>query len=291
MTMSDEMIYGRRVYFLCPHDAVRNDLVFDIIRNEFEVYVLDDPDVAKEIVAGTSSILFVNIDATEPKVDWQEYLIDLKARESFSRVGVGVITGRTDRDVRRLYIMEIGVDCGVVTLKPQLHNVAHVIMEILRSNDAIGRRNAVRVNCADDPEIRCRLVTSEDTLEARVLNLSSQGLACGEFSPRPPKPQEYFKAIELSLHGKEVRLSGRHFDMRPEDGDPLHVILYDRAVEPDEREKVHRFVQQSLQSNVNDTLIGLQRQLEKRRRSRFIRVSVFALVSLAVLAAVLVFLV
>lgn len=289
--MSDEMIFGRRVYFLCPHDAVRNDLVFDIIRNEFEVYVIDDPQVAKEIIAGTSSILFVNIDAEEPKVDWQEYLIDLKGRDSYSRVGVGVITERTDQDVRRLYIMEIGVDCGVVTLKPQLHNVAHVIMEILRSNDAIGRRNAVRVNCTDDPDIRCRLETSDDVLEARVLNLSSQGLACGEFTPRAPKPQEYFKTIDLMLHGRDVRLSGRHFDVRTERGEEIHVVLYDRAVQSEEREKVHRFVQQSLQSNVNHTLVGLQRQLEKRRRSRFLRVSVLAFLSLAVLAAILLFLI
>lgn len=290
MRTNQEILFGRRVYFLCPSESVRSDLVFEIIQNEFEVYVLDDPDVAAEIVAGTDSILFVNVDAECGSIDWQEYLIGLKADERFARVGVGVITARTDEDIRRLYIMEIGADCGVVTLNPELHNVAHVIMEVLRSNDAIGRRNAVRVNCADDEDIHVRFEASDGELEASVSNLSSQGLACSRFSPREPRPQEYFRSIRLSLRGEDVMLSGRLFDVRNENSEKLQVILFDRAVSAAEREKVHRFVQRSLQENVNHTLLGLQQELERRRRKRVARVGMLLGVGLAVVAAALVFL-
>lgn len=290
MNSNEEMVYGRRVYFLCPHDAVRNDLVFKIIQNEFEVYTLDDPDIAREIVADTSSILFINVDAPDPGDSWADYVIGLKAGEEFSRLGIGIVTSRNSRDLRELYIMQIGVDCGVVTLQPGMDNVAHVVLEILRSNDAVGRRNSVRVNCADDPDIQCSLETSGESLTAKVLNLSSQGLACVGFSPRPPRDREYFHRILLDLHGEEVSLSGRFFDMRPVDGGFLYVIMYDRAVASEERGKVHKFVQQRLQQTVNTRLSGLQRQLERRSRVRITRVALLSGLSVALLAAALYFL-
>lgn len=291
METNSDMVFGRRVYFLCPEDAVRNDLVFKIIQNEFEVYVLDDADIAREILAGTTSILFVNIDAPAPRVSWEDYIIALKASDDFSRVGIGVVTRQNSKELRELYIMGIGVECGVVTLHPGLENVAHVIMEVLRSNDAVGRRNSVRVDCAGDPSVRCYFEANDGTLEAQVVNLSSQGVACADFAPRPPRPQEYFPVIRLVLQGREVSLSGRFFDSRDTEEGPLYITIYDRVVDANEREKVHKFVQQRLQDSVNSRLLGLRRLLEKRRRRRIVKVAALSAASLVLIAGALYFLV
>ncbi len=81
---------GRKVFFLYPHSVLNEDLLVEILSNEYEVYSLRDHEAAEKIAERhPGSIFFVNIDEALRESQWEAWIRRLVSQPSTARHGWG----------------------------------------------------------------------------------------------------------------------------------------------------------------------------------------------------------
>ena len=63
MAKAAQMASGKKVFFLYPHQVIRDEVVHDVFSEEYEIYLLEDHQRARSIFRRFSdSIVFINIE-------------------------------------------------------------------------------------------------------------------------------------------------------------------------------------------------------------------------------------
>ncbi len=139
-------IMGRKVFFLYPHSVIQNDMFRILIKNEYEVYSIDDHIKMKELsIRFPESILFINIDDKLNENEWESYIKDiLSDTQKISRIGI--LTYNKDQNLAKKYLMEMMVPCGFICLSLSLEQSAATILKTLMVNEAKGRRKFLRAS-------------------------------------------------------------------------------------------------------------------------------------------------
>ena len=66
---------GKKVFFLYPHSVIQNEMVIELIRNEYEIYLLfDHMKTVRLLEKYNDSILFINIDEGLMENEWEKYI-------------------------------------------------------------------------------------------------------------------------------------------------------------------------------------------------------------------------
>lgn len=241
---------GRKVFFLYPASVIREELLFRLLEQEYEVYSLKDHAACRLILERfPSSIVFVNIDEGLEEKEWEVYVREILSNPRTAGVGVGICSYHADDDLRRKYLMDIGASCGFVRLKLGLEESYRILLETLKANEAKGRRRYVRANCATDPLSLVNLRIGESLVNGKIKDISVVGFSCAfEQDPNLPK-NALVEDLQLKLRGALLKAEAVVFGVRSEEN-PVYVFLFTQKLQGADRTKIRRYIQTALQAEL-----------------------------------------
>lgn len=252
-------VAGRKVFFLYPPSVVQDELIWEVVRNEYEVYILKDHRRATALLARyPDSILFINIDAELKEPQWEAYIRRIVESSRYADVRIGILSYNSDEELARTYLMDIGVSAGFIRLSLGLQESSDIILRALEANEARGRRKFVRAKTDDASTPATFNVSIGGELRSgRIRDISSAGMACSFDGPVSLPDRSYLRDIQLKLKGGLTTISGVVTGRREERG-TVFVVMFDPRGSGDARNRIRRFVHRHLQSRIERELSSTQ---------------------------------
>lgn len=245
-------IYGKKVFILYPPSVIQEEMIHLLIAAEYEVALLKDKQHAVRVVSKfPDSILFINIDERPQDHQWETFIKNLMASENSGNVRIGILSYNDSTELKRKYLMDIGVPCGYVTLKLGLKESFKIIVKMLEANEAKGRRKYVRAICRPQDKASFNVKFAGDYLTGSIVDISSVGMACTFDKPQQLKAGTDLSDIQLKLRAVLCRVGGKLVGINRETDD-RHVILFTKKMSPRERHKIHTFVYERLQELIDE---------------------------------------
>jgi hypothetical protein len=249
---------GRKVFFLYPHSVLNEDLLVEILSQEYEVYSLRDHEAAAQIAAKfAGSIFFVNKDETLRESRWESWIRRLMSQKATATARVGIMTYNPDPEVARKYLMEVGIPCGYIQLKLGTAEGKAIILKTLAANEARGRRQFVRARCTDQRKASFNVTVRGAHLTGQILDISVAGMSIRFDMTVPLRPHEVLDDIQLRLRGTLCRLGGT-FAGALHGGADRFVLMFRAPLSDDVRAKIHRFIFLSLQEEMDEFIRTLK---------------------------------
>jgi hypothetical protein len=242
---------GKKIFFLYPQSVIQQELISFLLKNEYEVYFLNDHLKAIKVFKQfPNSICFINIDDGLKETEWEKYIMDLRANSAISGIQIGILSYNNDPNLMKKYLMDIGVECGFIQLKLGVKQSTDIILKVLEANEAKGRRKFVRANCENETMVIMNFSYRENSYKGQILDISSVGIA-GKFSgPVPLDNKTVISNIQLNLKGSLVQADGIILSRRFDSANIL-VILFNPRLEELNLEKVHNFIHRTLQKTID----------------------------------------
>ena len=255
-------IAGKKVFFVQPNSVIQREMVAELIRLEYEVYLISDAKDAKDVFHQYPDCLaFLNIDDGLTEEGWLQLVQDVQSDPSLSAVRLGILTYNPDPQLANRYLLTHRVPCGFVRLSLRLSESTAIITKVLEANEARGRRKFLRVEC--DEYARLNFKTPTDTIEGRVVDLSTVGLSCVLDPDKVWPHRTVFKGMQLKLKGSLCLVDGVVMGSRRLEGGmgTLYIVLFDAKTSNHHREKIRIYMQWVLQSSVDNFLRGRRRKV------------------------------
>lgn len=238
---------GKKVFFLYPHNAVEEYFHLDLIKNEFEVYLLRDhralPYLLKKF---PTAIVFLNIDEVLNESEWLAYTQNLQ--RDFPQVTIGVFSIYNSPILSQKYLMDLGIKGGYITLRSGMENARATILQALIANEARGRRRYIRVR---PPEGHATFnVKIGGRLEhGTVYDFSSVGFsAVFDRDDIDLEEGSMLSDLQLVFKGLRIKADVRVLLKRQLPGKrTTYVFLFGENLLPVDRDKIHVCVLRALQ--------------------------------------------
>ena len=246
-----ETANGKKIFFLYPQSVIQDELISFLLKNEYEVYFLNDHLKAIRIFKRfTNSICFINIDDGLKEAEWEIYIKNLRSNTETAGVQIGILSYNNDPALMQKYLMDLGVECGFIQLKLGVKQSTDIILKVLEANEAKGRRKFVRANCNNDPRVVMNFGYKESNYEGRIIDISSVGIAC-EFSKTVPiENKTVIPNIQLNLKGSLVQADAIILSRRY-DSEKILVLVFNPKLKESELTKVHNFIHKILQKTID----------------------------------------
>ncbi|MDC7220875.1 MAG: PilZ domain-containing protein [Spirochaetales bacterium] len=249
------MYEGKKVFFVLPHEIVREHIIEILSENEYEVYILNNQEKVDSLVNRfPDSILYVNIDGTLSETEWKSYLKGLLDRHG--DLQIGVLSGRlSDPNMINSYIMDVGINCGVIQLRQGVKECSQNMLKVLEANEAKGRRKYLRYQCGynDNITLNFALLTSQQ--RGHIMDISSVGLSFVLDESVEMQKNTVIKDVQLKLNGVLLTTDCVLMGSRDDQGTLIYVLLFRFTPERKaQRSKIRNFIHSSLQKELNKTI-------------------------------------
>lgn len=252
---TDPSLYGKKVIFLHPH-SVLNEVIHILAAAEFEVYVAtDEAKLARYLRSDPNCLVFVNIDEGQDEAVWRGWIRATREALPPGHAGFGALTLQPNEDKRAAYLMDVGVECGFITVTQSAGKTADILVKTLEANEARGRRRYVRAACqADEGDFNYQ--GDAGTVRGTLRDLSAVGMSAVFTEGGTPKPGTLIKDLQLNLKGIRLRLSGVVLGGRESQNEgSIRVIMFDpKTLDDEKRTKLRGFVRKILQARMDALL-------------------------------------
>ncbi|WP_321990886.1 PilZ domain-containing protein [Marispirochaeta aestuarii] len=240
-------INGRKVFLLYPHSVFQDDLIYTLVQSEYEVYRLKDHNRALRILEKfPDSILFINIDERLDESEWEEYIRGIAGNPALDSIRIGILSYNNDEELKKKYLMDIGITCGFIQLKLGLKESTKIILTVLEASEAKGRRKFVRVSCEHDSSAQFNVRVFDTVVTGKIIDISSIGMAM-QFDTDPElQKNTLLEGIQLRLRSSLINLSGVVMGFR-EEKPKRYVVLFTPKTAASEKTKIRRYIIQTLQ--------------------------------------------
>jgi hypothetical protein len=246
---------GKKVFFLYPNSVIQTDMVSELIKAEYEIYLLKDHEKAVTLFRRyPDSVVFINIDEGQKEPQWEAYIKNLQADSALSSMQIGILTYNNDPELAQKYLMDLMVSGGFIKLSLGLKESTAIVLKVLEANEARGRRKYLRVRCGDKNST-LNLKHGEKLITGTVMDVSSVGMACS-FEPDPGyAAHAVTEAIQLKLKGTLCLVSGIVMGTRKDHSGTVYVLLFDPKTPSEIKTKIRNFMQWSLQTHIEAELL------------------------------------
>ncbi len=249
----------KKVFFLYPHNMIQNEIIIEIIKNEYEAYILNDHiKTIKILKKYPNSILFINIDTNLKEAEWIKYIRSIMESPETKEIKIGILSFIENNALEEKYLMELLVPCGFIKLNLGIEKCKNIILKALEANEAKGRRKHIRIECRNKSLASFNMNIDNKFFSGEIDYISSVGMAI-IFDEQDLKLVKNTKLndIQLRLKGSICTVSGIIFGNRKIEGKIIYVIMFvnTNRISID---KIHLFISGYLQSNLSDELKNLK---------------------------------
>lgn len=248
-------ILGKKVFFLYPSVVVLNEIVQELIQQEFEVYVVKDHGALQRLLRQfPGSIVLADIDEGISEKDWELWIRGVMGNESTKDIKIGILSGNKDEELQKKYLDDIKVACGYTVIKKDISIAMRQIPEILKAADAKGRRKYLRATMEDGAPATLNMPYNNIFINGVIKDISTVGFSASfEGDPELTK-NSLFQDIQIKLQSTLLKVEGIVFGSRMEEFRKIYVILFTQRIDPSVKTRIRRYVQQTFQIKM-DTLL------------------------------------
>ena len=247
---------GRPVFFVRPHSVLQETLITELIRNEYEVAVLEDhTKVALLIRNHPEAIVFFNIDEGYSPEGWASLVRELRKGWATQAYRLGVLTYNDNPELARRYLIDYEIEAGFIKLSLGVAESTKTILRVLEANEAKGRRQALRVLCRDNTA-QFTLKYNGEVFQGTLLDISAvtfTGLVTG-IPPVPPRT--LIKKVQLKFHGTLSPATALVIGSRlqPDGREALYMLLDPKATPEETFDRIRWYQRKTLQANLDDLM-------------------------------------
>ncbi|QQO11296.1 PilZ domain-containing protein [Breznakiella homolactica] len=245
-------IFGKKIFFLYPSSLVQNEIVGELIQQEFEIYCTrEHKNLRRALKKYPNSILFINIDDGMPEKEWETYIRGLLGSSEITNLKIGILTSSGNEAIHRKYVNSVKVHCGVIPIKSNVTNATKLIFDTLQTCEAKGRRKYIRATTENETMTTINIPHDGSYINGTIRDISAVGLSCSFQEDPNLEKNSYFQDIQLKLQSMLLKVEGIVFGSRMEGMAKVYVILFTQKIDPDVRMKIRKYIQSNLQSKMD----------------------------------------
>ena len=146
------------------------------------------------------------------------------------------------------------VPCGFTVIKSDFTEAVKQLIDILNGVDAKGRRKFLRFLIDKDSKTTVNLPMNGTYVNGLIKDISVVGFSCVfEVDPNLTK-NGLFDDIQIRLQSQLIKAEGIVFGSRMDGDAKCYVILFSKRTDPSVRTKIRKYIQASLQHNLDKEL-------------------------------------
>jgi len=243
-------IVGRKVFFLYPTASVQNQIVTELVQQEYEIYISKDHSrLAQTLKKYSDSVVFVNIDDGMPELEWEKWIIALY--NAAPDIKIGVFSSSNDEELKSKYVEKLKISCGFMALKLDMSKTIPVILEILKVMNAKGRRKYIRATTERETTATMNMPLKGNIFNGVIKDISVVGISCS-FENDPGLPRNaLFKDIQIRLQSMLLKVEAIAFGSRMDGNEKIYVLIFTQRIDPEVRVKIRKYIQQNLQNKMD----------------------------------------
>ena len=177
MESRENPLFGRKIFFIGPSYVTEKYLIDKLRDNEYEVYVLKDYRVAKNVLSSyTDAMCFINIDAGLSYSEWFNFIKSFQDSSILHGVYIGIITESATWEDKDKFMMNVSLPGGFNHFDKS-ETFAKNFMAILDLNGAKGRRKYLRLDTREASDVSGYMTTEGKLYAVNFKDLSSAGFA------------------------------------------------------------------------------------------------------------------
>ena len=252
----DAPLLGKKVFFLHPSAVVQNRVISELAQEEFEVYAAKDEIKLKEILKKyPDSIVLACINEGLKGDLWLKWIREVMTESETAGVSIGVISLADNAVDRQKYIEVLKVKCGYNVIKADVAQFNKQIATVLNNAEAKGRRKYIRLSTEEDANTTVNIPISGSFLNGHIKDISVVGFSCVFDEDPELKKGRVFHDIQLRLHSQllnvEAIILGFRADGEDEEKEKTYIMLFSQRVDTDERSKIRKFINSTLQTRMD----------------------------------------
>jgi hypothetical protein len=243
-------LLGKKIFFLYPSGSITSQVITELVQQEYEVYVSRSHNrLAPVLRKYPDSIVFINLDEGMASVEWGNWIHGLMT--SLPKIDVGVMSTNTEDEFKDKFINEIKVSCGFLMLKFDMSKSIPIITEILKKVDAKGRRKYIRASMEGETTCTINLPRGSDYTNGVLKDISVVGFSCVFDENLDLKKNMLITNIQIRLQTMLLKVEAIVFGSRMVNNQKTYVLLFTQRIDPDIRTKIRKYIQQNLQSKMD----------------------------------------
>jgi len=243
---------SKKIFFLYPVSVVY-DLVKDLIRLGYEVYVLNDHKNCIDILAKyPGSIIYVNIFEKMNKEEWEGFIRLLMSSEKLKEIQVGVCVYSTseDEELSKKYLIDYGITGGYINLYISYKKSLESIRKILEASEAKGSRKFVRVSPFDNDDSTFIVVNLDGKIiRGKIIDISVFCIAA-KFDAHYFVQNQILRRASIKLRGvfcsSDLIVKGFHRDKNN-----VYVLIFVNTKD-EVKNKIFDYIYERLQTEVQN---------------------------------------
>ncbi|MDR1100015.1 MAG: PilZ domain-containing protein [Treponema sp.] len=248
-------ILGKKIFFLHPSAAVQNEIITELIQQEYEVYIVKDQTALIKVLKHyPNAIVFADIDEGMGEKDWEAWIRGLLDNPETSQICVGILSVNGDEVLQRKYINSVKVQGGYTVLKADMNSVIKQLADILKALDAKGRRKYIRATTENESLTTVNLPVNGTFVNGTIKDISVVGFSCCFAEDPDLTKNSLFQNIQIKLQTMLLKAEGIIFGSRMDGTAKIYVVLFTQRIDPDARARIRKYIQQNLQAKINAEL-------------------------------------
>ncbi len=177
MESRENPLFGRKIFFIGPSYVTEKYLIDKLRDNEYEVYVLKDYRVAKNVLSSyTDAMCFINIDEGLAYSEWFNFIKSFQDSSILHGVYIGIITEAATWEDKDKFMMNVSLPGGFNHFDKS-EKFVNTFMQILDLNGAKGRRKYLRLDTREASDVSGYMTSEGKLYSVNFKDLSSAGFA------------------------------------------------------------------------------------------------------------------
>jgi hypothetical protein len=245
-------ILGKKVFFLYPPALVLNDVVEELIQEEYEVYVIRDHEKMKKILAKyPDSIVLANINEQLAEGDWEAWIRAVMSDPATAETAIGILSPGGDENLKRKYVEVLKVRCGYIQVKSDSRTLVKQVLAALKEANAKGRRKHIRATPDNDAMSAINLPVNNNYVKGTIKDISAMGLSCVFDEDPGLEKNSLCKDVQIKLQSVLLKVEGIVFGFRLDGDTKIYVILFTQRTDPAVRTKIRIYAHNVTQARLD----------------------------------------
>ena len=262
MAEQNQELYGKKIFFLNPNYTFKTNIISELRLMEYEVLIIDRYNDAKNILRkNPNSICFINIDSQLSTYGWYIFLSDFEKDDALKTTIVGIISDRLAPHEKTFFLEKIKPRAGVMESSQDTSKIISSIEDILKINNAKGRRQYVRANCLSDRS--AFLIWNDGNLvnQVKLVDISHVSAATLAPSIKNTKLEKntLIRGATLKIGSKQFIINFIVYDIHTRGDKELLITLFTPDSAPGLREPIMEYIFEILQAQMAASLNGEKR--------------------------------
>jgi hypothetical protein len=249
-------IVGKKIFFLYPSAIIQNEVAYELIQQEYEVYIIKNHQNLRRVLKKfPDSIVLINIDDGLPEKEWEVWIRGVLGDPDTARVGIGILSATNNEALRRKYVTTINIQCGFTAIiKLDILKSVKQVYEILKTVDARGRRKYLRATSENEALTTINIPHNGLFIKGVIKDISVVGLSCAFAEDPSLEKNSLCQDMQIKLQSAILKTEGIVFGSRQDGNAKIYVFLFTQRIDPDVRIKIRSYIQSIMQAKMDELL-------------------------------------